>query len=110
MLMTCINGKFKGYWFNEGYIRTSSFEYTTKNCKDLYTHLTNDSIQQNSQEYGKYEKGNKLSYAEFQKYLTQQFKKSKHLDYDFQKSILPQMKQIGKETMEATYMLLSPKR
>ena len=62
MLMTCVHGKFKGYWYSEGYIRTSSYEYNIKNCKDLYTHLTNDSIQQNSQDYGKFEKGNKLSY------------------------------------------------
>lgn len=112
MLMTCVNGKFKGYWFNEGYIRTSSFEYNNKNCKDLYTHLTNDSIQQNCQDYGKYEKGNKLSYSEFQKYLAQHSRKPKAEEEksDFYKSILPQMKAIAKDTMEATFMHLSPKR
>lgn len=25
MLMTCVNGKFKGYWYEEGYLRTTSF-------------------------------------------------------------------------------------
>jgi tubulin polyglutamylase TTLL1/tubulin monoglycylase TTLL3/8 len=32
-------------------------------------HLTNDAVQKLLPEYGKYEKGNKLSYEEFEKYL-----------------------------------------
>lgn len=54
MMMTCVNGKFKGYWFEEGYLRTTSYEYNIKNCKDLYTHLTNDAIQKYSADYGKF--------------------------------------------------------
>lgn len=54
MMMTCVNGKFKGYWYEEGYLRTTSYEYSTKNCKDLYTHLTNDAIQKYSSDYGKF--------------------------------------------------------
>ena len=34
-----------------------------------FIHLTNDAIQKKCETYGKYENGNKLSYAEFQKYL-----------------------------------------
>ena len=69
MLLTCTNGSIKGYWYDEGYIRTSSFEYSLKYCKDPLVHLTNDAIQKNCSSYGKYEKGNKLSYQDFQKYL-----------------------------------------
>lgn len=54
MLMTCVNGKMKGYWYSEGYLRTTSYEYNVKNCKDLYTHLTNDAIQKHSADYGKF--------------------------------------------------------
>lgn len=32
-------------------------------------HLTNDAIQKFSEDYGKYEPGNKISFNEFQKYL-----------------------------------------
>jgi len=32
-------------------------------------HLTNDAVQKKSEDYGRFESGNKLSYAEFQKYL-----------------------------------------
>ena len=32
-------------------------------------HLTNDAVQKKSDDYGKYEKGNKISYEDFSKYL-----------------------------------------
>ena len=32
-------------------------------------HLTNDAVQKKSDDYGKFEAGNKLSYLDFQKYL-----------------------------------------
>jgi len=31
--------------------------------------LTNDAVQKKSEDYGKYENGNKVSYTDFQKYL-----------------------------------------
>lgn len=64
MLITYINGYKKGYWYQDGYIRTTSYEYSTKNCFGS-VHLTNDAIQKNLPDYGKYEKGNKLSYEDF---------------------------------------------
>ncbi len=33
------------------------------------THLTNDAIQSQGDQYGKFQKGNKLSYSQFQNYL-----------------------------------------
>ena len=48
MLITGINGAFKGYWYEEGYLRTTSFEYSVKNCRDNLVHLTNDAVQKNS--------------------------------------------------------------
>ena len=62
MLLTSFNGITKAYWFPEGYIRTSSSQFSLKKGTNLYIHLTNDAIQKNSEEYGKYEKGNKISY------------------------------------------------
>ena len=35
---------FRGYFYNEGYIRTSSFKYKTTNLEDRDTHLTNDAV------------------------------------------------------------------
>ena len=53
----------KGYWFHDGYIRTTSTEYTLKQNSGN-VHLTNDSIQKQLPDYGKFEKGNKISYDE----------------------------------------------
>ena len=60
-MLTCHNGIIKGYWYKEGYLRTTSYEYSLKNTSSNI-HLTNDAIQKNLPTYGKYEKGNKVSY------------------------------------------------
>ena len=66
--MTCVNGVVKGYWYRDGYVRTTSTEYQVKtNCSKI--HLTNDAVQKNLPDYGKYEKGNKLSYDELESYI-----------------------------------------
>lgn len=65
MLISCVNGIFKGYWYEEGYIRTSSSEFRLDDVSDTYIHLTNDAVQKYSPDYGKYEAGNKLSFFEF---------------------------------------------
>ena len=62
LLLTSFNGIFKAYWFPEGYIRTSSTQFSLKKTTNLLVHLTNEAIQKNAEEYGKYEKGNKISY------------------------------------------------
>lgn len=61
MLKTCVNGRIKGYWYEFGYIRTTSYEYSVKNGFSS-VHLTNDAVQKLLPDYGKYERGNKLSY------------------------------------------------
>ena len=62
-------GVMRGYFYEDGYLRTSSKEFTLDNFTNKYIHLTNDAIQKFSEDYGKFENGNKLNYAEFQKYL-----------------------------------------
>lgn len=69
MLMATIGGITKFFWYEEGYIRTSSEIYNTDNITDLFIHLTNDAVQSKNETYSKYEKGNKVSYSEFQRYL-----------------------------------------
>jgi len=87
MMVSSFNGVIRGYWYEEGYIRTTSFDYTLRsNATGI--HLTNDAIQKYLPEYGKYEKGNKLSYADFQKYLEKEFGKR----YNFFTDAYPVMK------------------
>ena len=68
MLLTSQNGILKGYWYPEGYIRTSSKEFTVKNFNKMI-HLTNDAVQKKGEEYGKFESGNKISFLELQRFL-----------------------------------------
>lgn len=107
MMITCINGNFKGYWYAEGYIRTTSAEYDIKNCKDNYIHLTNDAVQKHSEEYGKYEKGNKISYADFQKYLDTYHKNKRYRFFD---DTLYRMKSVAADAIKASFHLMDPAR
>jgi hypothetical protein len=68
-LLTSFNGVLAGYFYSEGYLRTSCKEFTTKNITNSFVHLTNDAIQKHAEEYGKFESGNKLSYSEFQRWI-----------------------------------------
>lgn len=64
--------------------------------------MTNDAIQVNCDRYGKYEDGNKLSYHNFQKYLDNNHKGS----HNFVEEIIPQLKKIATDSVEACYHLL----
>ena len=88
-MVTTVNGKIKAYWYEEGYIRTSSYIWSLSEIQDREVHLTNDAVQKYSDTYGKYEPGNKLSYRDIQRYLETYEKASKNVMYD---KILPQMK------------------
>ncbi len=54
MMVTINNGKIKGYWYQEGYVRTSSFIWNLSEMEDKFIHLTNDAIQKTCEEYGLY--------------------------------------------------------
>jgi len=45
MLITSCNGFIRGYWYRDGYIRTSSEKYDVEDLGDEMIHLTNDAIQ-----------------------------------------------------------------
>jgi tubulin--tyrosine ligase len=63
--MTSINGRLKGYFYEDAYIRTSCKEFDIDKLDNKYIHLTNDAVQKFSQDYGKYENGNKMSLHDF---------------------------------------------
>lgn len=106
-LFTSTNGHRKGYFYDEGYIRTSSKEFSLKNLANRAVHLTNDAVQQKEEDYGRYESGNKLSFADFQKYLDSV---GGPLRVDFFKDLLPQMKKIVTDTFRAVYDVVDPWR
>lgn len=98
-MITSINGFIQGYFYQEGYIRTTSKTFClTSNNK--FVHLTNDAVQKKSDDYGKYEKANKMSYIDFQRYLD-----SHHpVKVNFFNEILPEIKQIIKDTIQAVFL------
>jgi tubulin--tyrosine ligase len=64
-LFTSVNGFTKGYFYEDGYIRTSCKEFSLENLSNRFVHLTNDAVQKKSEDYGKFENGNKISYKNF---------------------------------------------
>ena len=80
-------GLLRGYYYEEGYLRTSCKDYTTKNLDNKFVHLTNDAIQKQSADYGKHESSNKISYLQFEKILKDE------RDVSFTSEILPKIKE-----------------
>ncbi|CAD8137006.1 unnamed protein product [Paramecium pentaurelia] len=104
-LITQLNSIIRAYWYEEGYIRTSSEEFDIKDVSNQYVHLTNDAIQKYSEAYGKYENGNKLSFAEFQRYLDK-WHSNEHLN--FYKDLYPQLKIITLNAIKSVYHKIEP--
>ena len=104
-MVTSINGHLKGYNYTDGYLRTSGKEFNLKNF-NKFIHLTNDAVQKRSEDYGKYEFGNKVSFNEYQTYINQTVP---HLNVDFQKHIFTQIKRIMQDTIRACFNVLDPK-
>ena len=104
-MITSVNGVIQGYFYKEGYLRTTSCEYTVEDTSNSFIHLTNDAVQKHSASYGKYESANKLSYKEFQRYLDM-----KHSDVDFCEVVLPKIKDIVRDTILASYPVIDTNR
>jgi hypothetical protein len=105
VLLNTANGCQKGYWYQEGYIRTTSKEFTLKNLGNKYIHLTNDAIQKKSEDYGKYETGNKITFFEFQRYLDSQGQK-----LSFWARAYPEMKRLAGQAVRSVYGKIDPLR
>jgi hypothetical protein len=111
MLVSTNNGVFRAYWYQDGYVRTSSYAWRLENISNPLIHLTNDAIQKHSDDYGKFEAGNKLTYSELQRYLDglprSNSKKSK---FNFLTEIYPKMKQVATDAVKATFNFLDKER
>lgn len=106
--MSCVNGVVKGYWYKEGYVRTTSTEYSL-GTNSTNIHLTNDAVQKNLPDYGKFEKGNKLSYDELEAYILKLTSKRKD-PIIFREHLLPRMKKIATDAVRACSGGIDPDR
>lgn len=85
-MLTSSGGSLKGYFYEDGYVRTSCKEFNHEDVSDKFVHLTNDAIQVHADDYGKFESGNKMAFPEFSKVVQQQNPK---LDFDMYRDIMP---------------------
>ena len=106
-LVTSVHGVVQGYFYQEGYLRTSCKEFSLKDVGNRYIHLTNDAVQKHSEDYGKFEAGNKLSYTDFQRYLDGHFAGGAA---NVQRDIVPQIRAIIKTTFMATFAKVDANR
>ena len=106
-MLTLTNNKLKGYTYDNGYLRTSSRTFVNDDLSNKLIHLTNDAVQKKSDEYGRFESGNKLTFSDYQHYLDSNYA---HLKIDFRSHIFSQIKQIMTDTFRATYKVVSPSR
>ena len=102
VLVTIFNNNVQGYMYKDGYLRTSCQEFSLQQVTDKFIHLTNDAVQKNSPNYGKYEDGNKLSYDEFQDYLNEIGEKTQ-----FKQEVYLKIREMAKDTLVATWKNLN---
>ena len=104
MMITCHNSKTKAYWYQDGYVRTSSAFFSLDDI-DPYIHLTNDAVQKHADSYSCFEEGNKLSYSELQRYLDSLPSNGRTMD--LYNVLIPKMKEIAAMAVKSTWLALN---
>ena len=82
---------FKVYMFNEGHLKCCSVKYNL-NLDDNFSHLTNYSFQKYNNNFGKYEKGNEVSFDDLQYNIKVNYNDC----VDFKNEVIPKIKKIIK--------------
>lgn len=103
-LITSVNSCMQGYYYSEGYLRTSSKDFSLTNMNRMI-HLTNDAVQKKCDDYGRFESGNKLSYRDLQRYLDANYGSP----VSFENDVLPKVINLMRDTMLATFVKLDPR-
>ena len=103
-MITSTEGVLRGYFYQEGYVRTTSYPYSLAHSEPGI-HLTNDAVQKNLRNYGKYEKANKLSYQQLNDYMLQ-----KNPQKGFYETVFPQIKKITTDIIFAASPFIDPER
>ncbi len=75
------------YFYEKGYIRTSSDVYSLNNLNN-YVHLTNNCLQKLGENYNKYEEGNTISFTDFEGFLLSFFAEKVDFRRDIVKRII----------------------
>jgi hypothetical protein len=94
-LVVRMPGKIFYFFYNRGYARTCSFEYSLDIKQNLMVHLTNEAVQvKDAKTFGKFEPGNKIYYDELDRYFNEQdeFISKQKL---FKRDIVPRFKELA---------------
>jgi len=95
-----------GFFLNfcrEGYLRLSSSEFSLNNIGDKFIHLTNNAVQKYSDNYGQFENGNQMSFADFERYCSEN-----SLNIDVRGKIVPRIKELIQISMESVKRNINP--
>ena len=106
-MLTSVNGSLKGYFYEDGYVRTSCKEFNHDDISDKFVHLTNDAIQVHADDYGKFESGNKMDFAGFSRVIQMQHP---NLDFEMYRDIVPQIKKLVADTFRSVLLKIDPQR
>ena len=106
-MLTSTNGVLKGYMYRDVYFRTSSKLFDLSNLHNRLIHLTNDAVQVEAEDYGKFENANKLSIHDFQRYLDTNFKDK---NINFMRDLFPRMERLVTDSFRTVYNKIDPKR
>ena len=69
MLLTWFEGCAQVYWYNDGYVRTSSKKFEISNLDSRFVHLTNEAVQKKSAQFGRFESGNKITLEQLDEFV-----------------------------------------
>jgi len=94
---------FEIYVNREGVFRTASEPFNMNDLGDTLSHLTNHCIQETGPNFSRFEKGNEMWYADFQKYLD-----TTDTGWTLEDDILPQVNHIVVECLLAAKKSLTP--
>lgn len=109
MLITWVNGRIRGYFYKNGYARTSSKEFDQTNIDNRLIHQTNESVQKKADNWGKFESGNKLTFEEQSNYIDNiQASKDPEDKIKFETHIYPKIRNLTLDTIKATYKKINP--
>ena len=104
-MLTSVNGSLKGYFYEDGYVRTSCKEFNHDDVTDKFVHLTNDAIQVHADDYGKFESGNKMAFSDFSRVIQMQYPE---YDFDMYRDIVPQIKKLVTDTFRSVPDKIDP--
>jgi hypothetical protein len=101
-----ITEKQEVFFYQSGYLRTSSDNYSMTNFNN-YIHLTNNCLQKFGNNYGQHEPGNTLSFEDLQKYIDEKYPQ---FEVNVHRDILSRMKDLIIDTFLSVKNTINPNK